>query len=236
MKPHGHVTRYATGCRCDDCRTAHTERARFRRRMRAYGRWTPQGVSRVGTKRRIEALACLGWSMRALSRMCGWHEDRLSQLINNPEYEQVSPANRDRIARLYDELADRRPPTDTKEQRMSVSRAIGHARRSGFAPPIAWDDDTIDDPNAKPYAELRPVRLWVERNRMHIERGPLIDEIAVEQACNGRRVHLTRAERLAAVATLTERGYSERQISELLGRPARTVARDKAALRGQDAA
>lgn len=219
MKPHGHVTRYATGCRCDDCRAAHTERARFRRRMRAYGRWTPQGVSRVGTQRRVEALACLGWSMRALSRMCGWHEDRLSQLINNAEYEQVSPANRDRIARLYDELADRRPPTDTKEQRMSVSRAIGHARRSGFAPPIAWDDD-IDDPNAQPYASA-PVD---------------IDEIAVEQACNGRRVHLTRTERLAAVATLTERGYSEKQISELLGYPARTVARDKAAIRGQDAA
>lgn len=117
--------------------------------MMAYGRWQPKSVPIVGTRRRIEALACMGWSMRALSRALGWHQDRLQVLLSIPGG-GVSPANRDRIAALYDELWDKRPPERTRSERISASRPRALAARNGWAPPLAWDDDTIEDPDATP--------------------------------------------------------------------------------------
>lgn len=58
-----------------------------------------------------------------------------------------------------------------------------------------------------------------------------IDEIAVERACHGDRVTLTRAERRAAVHRLTKRGLSGPQIAERLGMEVRLVTRDRRAKR-----
>ena len=48
----------------------------------------------------------------------------------------------DAIKELYDRLWDQRGPATT----LSINRVI----KAGYAPPLAWDDDTIDDANARP--------------------------------------------------------------------------------------
>lgn len=56
-----------------------------------------------------------------------------------------------------------------------------------------------------------------------------VDEIAVERACRGEPISLTRAERYAAIDKLRRRGVSARQISAMLGVSYRTVERRRSA-------
>jgi len=58
-----------------------------------------------------------------------------------------------------------------------------------------------------------------------------VDEIAVERACHGERVKLTRPERALAVDKLTKRGLSRFAIADLLGITERTASRWRAANR-----
>lgn len=56
-------------------------------------------------------------------------------------------------------------------------------------------------------------------------RDPIVDEIAVERACNGDPVTLTVAERAEAVRLMTAKGMTARQIAERLRMAERTVVR-----------
>ena len=71
---------------------------------------------------------------------------------------------------------------------------------------------------------------YERRKAVAAERGPdavrdplLIDEVAVERACRGERVNLTRRERRAAVAKLTARGAGVGEIAEVLRMAGSTV-------------
>lgn len=216
LPPHGTENRYNTGCRCQPCRSAHAAGARQRRRMKAYGQWTPRSVPNTGARRRVEALACLGWSMRSLSRMLGWHADRLQVLLSS--YDGVSPANHARICALYDRLWDKPAPQRTKGERISARRAIAIAQRLGYKPPLAWDDDTIDDPAARPALANSHGRTFVDR-------------VAVEEAKFGRPVRLTPDERRIAVAELTAAGYTAQEIADRVGVTARTAVRTRSRVR-----
>lgn len=59
-------------------------------------------------------------------------------------------------------------------------------------------------------------------------RSPYVDEIAVERACYGDPVTLTVRERAIAVARLTARGLSAREVGRRLGLAARSVQRYRA--------
>lgn len=175
---HGTVGGYVNDrCRCQPCTTAHADNARQRRRLHYYGQALPKSVPNVGTRRRVDALACLGWSMRVLSTRLGWEPDRLSQIFTDGG--GISPLNAQRIAGLYDELWQTRAPTTARYAWQSVGRTIAMAEARGYAPPLAWDDDTIDDPAAVPLHELADAGLGVElapcgtsaAYRRHLRRG-----------------------------------------------------------------
>jgi hypothetical protein len=178
-QPHGTETRYCSGCRCDDCRAGHAAGARRRRRAKAYGRHVPKSVPNVGVSRRVQALMCLGWSMRAQSRLLGWHPDRLGMMLIG---DGVSPRNHARIAALYDRLWNTPPMVRTRGERISVSRTIALARRRGYQPPMAWDDDDIDDRAARSNVSARR-GAWEPQPcgtaaaaRRHYRRGEALDE------------------------------------------------------------
>jgi hypothetical protein len=104
---------------------------------------TRHGVDPAGTRRRLQALYALGW---------GWKDigDRLSMTnqviyrIASGKHATVMERTADKIAALYDQLSDVRPIGPTANWIRSS------ARRHKFLPPIAWDDDTMDDPAAMP--------------------------------------------------------------------------------------
>lgn len=100
----------------------------------------------VGMVRRIRALATLGWSFRQIGERCGITQRSIVD-INTGGIKNVRPETFTAICAVYDELWDKPAP----DRRDGIrDRMIRYARRNGWAPPLAWDDDSIDDPAATP--------------------------------------------------------------------------------------
>lgn len=132
-------------CKCDDCRRFAREYEFWRAGQLRRGR--PLQVNAVGSQRRIRALQCLGWSMSAIAAHVGFSESWVGMLLR---VKHVKPATAARVAELYDDLSMRLPETTTRDQKAAVTKARRYAERAGWAPPLAWDDEAIDDPDARP--------------------------------------------------------------------------------------
>ena len=106
-----------------------------------------RGVSSVGLRRRMQALAWMGWPAREVAARTGIPRATLQTLALRTR--QPSVRLHRRVVAVYEQLAHLPGPSQV---------AAGKARASGFAPPLAWDDDTIDDPRARPNG-VRPRTL-----------------------------------------------------------------------------
>lgn len=159
----------------------------------------------VGARRRLRALAVMGWSNRRISgelpaALCD------VQRIQSGTRVAVTPDMARRIDALYQRarVAYQGPTQLTSIQR----RSHRHALRHGWAGPDLWDDDTIDDPTARPAAAPAPSST---------DCLPSV----VDDGLAGRISHqdMTTAERVAVVSTLAARGWSDRRIGEWLSWP-----------------
>lgn len=210
---HGASTNCVTshGCRCGDCRAARREYMYWHRHMIAAGRDDVfnRRVDATGTRRRIQALMCLGWSQSALERRSGIQQKVLSDHLYR---DYVSTRSRDRIAELYEQLSHLIPPTENAGQRISVNKARAYARRHGWAPPLAWDDIDNDPEPAT------------------AEPSGAVDEVAVDLAVHGHPVHLTPAERRACVVLLHAQYWSDSRIADTIRCTSKTVERIRAEL------
>ncbi|WZH36272.1 MAG: hypothetical protein PIR02_16110 [Microbacterium enclense] len=179
--------------------------------MNAAGRPLNSNVDARGTRRRLEALAALGWAAGAIGAHIGNEQTVVSRWMRA---ERVTRATADKVAAVYEILSNTHPPTDTHGQRLSRARTIARARRLGYALPIEWNDIDTDEAPARPAKNLAA-----------------IDTIAVELAVTaGARVRLTTTERQEAVRQLHARGHSDRRIAEMLDVADRTIFRDREAL------
>ncbi|WP_446458600.1 hypothetical protein [Streptomyces rochei] len=108
----------------------------------------------TGTRRRLEALAVRGWSRNAVGREIGMRPDNFRAAVSK---DKVTA----RVARLVGAVYDKwwnQDPLDHGTSLNAVSRVRGDAARSGFHGPLAWDDDSIDDPTALPQTDaVEPV-------------------------------------------------------------------------------
>ena len=105
-------------------------------------------VDGTGTRRRLQALMTLGWSQMQLAHRLGYEVRNFSYLLHGRR--DVTATNARRVIALYDELWDTPPRPANRWEKGGVSRAKNYARTHGFHPPMAWDDDSIDDPTATP--------------------------------------------------------------------------------------
>lgn len=135
---------YSNGCRCQGCRDAAARYERGRQWDALQGR--PRRVGVLGTRRRLQALAALGWDWTILARHIGCHEEAVRTIVFRRRY--VYAATAERVAEVYEELSMTPRPATTSGERNARARAVGKARRYGWAPPLAWDD--IDDPTERP--------------------------------------------------------------------------------------
>ena len=115
-------------------------------------------VDATGTIRRIQALMALGWSGPQLMSRIGANPAYQTRLLNHP---QVMERTRAAVAELYDELWDQHPPAQTAAERYVIRRVKRRAATNGWVPPLAWDDDTIDDPNAHPSDQVAAEKVNV---------------------------------------------------------------------------
>ena len=161
-------------------------------------------VDATGTRRRLQALARMGWSYSHLAPMFGVSHQAVSSWTKTAT---VHRSTRLRVCAVYDELWDVPGPS-------AKSRRLGELY--GWAPPLAFDDDNIDDPRAQANWGLGSVR----------QRKP-VDDIAVTRAMHGDAVRLTPDERTEAVRRLRARGLTSARIAELLHIERRSVERIK---------
>jgi hypothetical protein len=143
-------------------------------------------VDAAGTKRRLQALATLGWSARALALRCGKSENEFTRILSRQRILAVTARS---VRDLYDELWNQPAPTASTGERISASRARAMAARNRWLPPQAWDDDLLDLTETELKDELRrrvqlmsPLELG-RCQRAHREEGdrsPLIVAASAE--------------------------------------------------------
>jgi hypothetical protein len=123
-------------CRCFPCRVAHS---RATTAYRNGGSWLEADRrSAVGARRRLQALAVIGWSAPALAAQSTLSASHLSNLRRANGQASVSPHIADEVTRLYEALWDK--PRDDHDAR----RCYTQARRYGWQPPMGLDDDGLD--------------------------------------------------------------------------------------------
>lgn len=103
-------------------------------------------IPRTGTMRRLQSLAAIGYSYRRIGEHLGGVDAK-----NICKYalgrQGVTAAFARRVEDVFHELQLRPLPRDS-----SSTQARARALEKGWAPPLAWDEEAIDDPLAKPAA------------------------------------------------------------------------------------
>lgn len=103
-------------------------------------------VNSAGTHRRLQALMANGWPQLRLGPHIGLHPVYVGAVLRQTRIYGTTAMN---VAAAYDRLWNQ----DPRQHGVNVGtykKIRSLARVNGWAPPGAWDDDTIDDPNAHP--------------------------------------------------------------------------------------
>jgi transcriptional regulator with XRE-family HTH domain len=104
-------------------------------------------VDATGSHRRIQALVAVGWSQRRLSERLGVSAANMASFMRRP---RILASRARAIRDLYDELWNTEPQCRSTQERLAVTRAREFAAARGWAKPMQWDDDEIDNPAAQP--------------------------------------------------------------------------------------
>jgi len=188
---HG-VTSYCNGCRCRTCRDAKAAVQRQYRKRRYLNRGSTT-TDITGTRRRLRALAAIGWHSDAISEITGIHPKQIQEYTSANSRRHVVYVSTARIVEdVYDKLSMTHGPSV-----ITTSRA----KAKGWAPPLAWDDDELDDPEARP-------KLG-RRDKANATRLPDVDILVAE--VNSAGLHIVGERYGVAPASigihLNRRGY-----------------------------
>jgi hypothetical protein len=155
-------------------------------------------IPSAGTRRRLQALCAIGWTL---------HEQgaRLGMLVHSLRYimrvgATVRSTTAAKIAAMYDELSCLPAPDGP------AARAVRRlAARRGFAPPLAWDEDSIDDPTASPAPAAPP------------DETP--DEVVIRRALAGRLrwSQMAPVDRDEVLRRMADTGWTRTRICRILG-------------------
>lgn len=118
-------------------------------------------VDAIGTTRRLQALVAIGYNQEQLCEIVGTDRSSLSLLIRGK-----IPRIQIKTAQMVTEAYDRISMTPGTSH---AARARAH--RKGWVPPLAWDDDEIDDPTARPDIGKHHRVTYTERYRELRELG-----------------------------------------------------------------
>jgi hypothetical protein len=101
-------------------------------------------IPAIGTQRRLQALVAFGYSHMALAARLGIGNSALGRVYRQTRVTAQLAHNVDALFRELQLI----PGPDR--------RARLRAQRMGWALPLAWDEDTIDDPAAQPAGSRHP--------------------------------------------------------------------------------
>lgn len=98
-----------------------------------------QYLDATGSTRRLQALQAIGHTTYTIAEATNTSRALIVPILDGRGLVRRIVA--DRIAAAYPSLS---------QTPGNATRSINRAKSQGWAPPAAWDDDTIDDPNAAP--------------------------------------------------------------------------------------
>jgi hypothetical protein len=149
----------------------------------------PGSMPSIGVLRRIQGLLAMGWRHRDLDLRTGMN----TRLLLDRGHGWIPPEIYADVCRVYDQLSMTPGP---------CARTRDTARAGGYAPPLAWDDETIDDPRVLP--------------NLHGDGQDVgVDEAAVLRRIAGDHVPVTPAEAAEVVARMRRAGLSDAHIARV---------------------
>jgi hypothetical protein len=198
---HGTNAGYIAGCRKECCRTPSSRYSKRLKYEHLQGR--RRTVESWRAVRRLDALACLGWSRGAVAAAMGVkHKCQIYAIGSHP---RVYAETFEKLDAVYRDLSMRLPVAETLGQRTGITKTRNNALRRGAVPPLGWDD--IDTDPEPPTAE--PEGPWEDQ----------VDHAVVRRVLDSgtRPRQLTRAEATEIVHTLIARGHSTTHIEDHYG-------------------
>ncbi len=179
-------------------------------------------IDATGTRRRIQALVAIGWTITGLADQLGRDVTSIRHTLRR---DQVTAATAAIVAELYDRLWNTPPEESTPQRRTAAANARAMARANSWLPPMAWDD--IDaDPEPDP---SRPSTAPADQDD---DLDDLDLDIVTDRVAAGQAVQLEPGPvRDEVIARLTRRGFSLPEIADLLDITTRTVSRRRKARR-----
>lgn len=193
---------------CRPCADAEARYERGRQHDLLNGR--PRALPAAGTQLRLQALVALGHGFTPMAAALGTSTENVRRLTYGPRA-FVRSTTAARIAELYDAWSMTLPPSNTSEQRRTASYARTVARKRGWLPPLALDDDRIDTPGYRPTKHVPATDLE------HADRD--YDHAVVERVLAGdpKPRKLTHREAREVVRRLVARGLTTHDIERDYG-------------------
>jgi hypothetical protein len=171
-------------------------------------------ISPIGTRRRLRALVAIGWSQTKLGERIGMGPGNFCSMLQR---DQISVRTARAVAELYEQLWNTQPPEATHRDKIAASRARNYAAANSWPPPLAWDDDTIDDPAAEPMLDAEASDELDEAMVLRIMTGTL--QLA--------RSTKTIPERVEAIRRFAAGGLTDAVIGERIGMSPAAVCKDR---------
>lgn len=160
----------------------------------------------TGTVRRVRALIAVGHSQQTLSDEVGCAFTYVTSLAYGRR-PTVTMALARSVKQAYDKLS------------MTMGSSVRgrlKARRLGWHGPLAWDDDTIDNPAAIPHPLVDHAGFWSEAEKPLHEAD--VDQVVVSRFVKGFKLErFTDAEFLTAVQQCAADGMNCSDIDDLRG-------------------
>ncbi|HEY3559629.1 MAG TPA: hypothetical protein VGL05_19305 [Kribbella sp.] len=184
-------------------------------------------VSAVGSRRRVQALVAVGYGLERIEPYLSGYGRTNLRMLANGDRGWITSDVAQRIKAAYEELSMRQPAAPTRQHQAGITKSRNRARALGWVSPLAWDDDTIDDPNARPVGVI--TAAWDPAG---------CDDARIERRINGdRTIRLHRGESVEVVRRMLADGHTQNEIRRLTGlKPERYMAEIRAARQTEEAA
>lgn len=207
------------GCRCPDAREDKRIRAKRYRHRRAI----PVYVDATKARRMLQALACRGFSCQSMHEMKG--SPRRLHDIRDGKQPTLRRDVEAWVIDFYRRHEHREAPFTS-----GPGQARALARRKGWAPPEAWDPDTIGDPDATPQHLAEDTNTASTNTSVDLELA-LSGRLRIPPSARRRAIHCLAIPILSRRVGPDGTQWGAERIAEHLGVSARYVQRVRAELR-----
>lgn len=131
---------------------------------------TPTKVDVTGSRRRVQALAAIGWPTERVASYAGLSPRNISTLLQQP---MIMASTAQAIATTYDKLRHQSARRNGISKNIA-NRARNRAAAKRWPPPKYWDETgAIDDPHFTPEYKVTQAEILAEDARWLISVGGL---------------------------------------------------------------